>query len=72
MTLSFFADCEIPNKGNGKTRIEGSPTDIGEYPWQVSWRIFLKIVQKNIKSLFFYIEWINRVIADSTVCPSPP
>ena len=50
MTLSFFTDCGIPDTVNDKTRIEGSPTDIGEYPWQVSYRIFPKIVQKNIKN----------------------
>ena len=27
---------------------------------------------KIFTKIFLYIEWINRVIADSTVCPSPP
>ena len=47
--LLFFTDCGIPNRVNNKNRIEGSPTDIGEYPWQEGYRLFSKIVQ-NVTS----------------------
>ena len=40
----FFSDCGIPNRGEDQTKIDGSQTDIGEYPWQVSNNKFPKIV----------------------------
>ena len=46
--LPFFTDCGIPNRGEDQTKIDGSQTDIGEYPWQVSNNKFPKIVQKII------------------------
>ena len=55
--ISFLTDCGIPNEGDDKSKIDGSQTDNGEYPWQVSNIIFYKIVQ-NIKT-FTISGWNN-------------
>ena len=56
--LLFFTDCGIPNKVKNKIKREGSPSYIGEYPWQVGYRLFSKLVQ-NAKN--FPISGWNNV-----------
>ena len=54
--LVFFTDCGIPNRGDDQPKIDGSPTDIGEYPWQVSG---LKIQHFVQMSTFITISGCN-------------